>query len=99
SILNKPGALDDDEWQFIRRHTIIGERIVRAASSISHAAPLIRSSHERVDGAGYPDSLRGDEIPLGARIIAVCDAFDAMIADRSYRPGLSVPTALEELRR
>jgi diguanylate cyclase (GGDEF)-like protein len=99
SILDKPGPLDEDEWEFIRRHTIIGERIVRAASSLSHAAPLIRSSHERVDGSGYPDRLRGDEIPLGAKIIAVCDAFDAMVAERSYRQGVSVEAALEELRR
>jgi diguanylate cyclase (GGDEF)-like protein len=99
SILRKPGQLDDEEWQFIRRHTVIGERIVRAASSLSHAAPLIRSSHERIDGTGYPDGLSGEGIPLGARIIAVCDAFDAMIADRSYRPGVSVEDALAELRR
>lgn len=99
SILNKPGPLDDDEWKFIERHTVIGERIVRAATSISHAAPIIRSSHERIDGTGYPDRLRAEEIPLGARIIAVCDAFDAMITTRSYRPGLEISQALDELRR
>jgi hypothetical protein len=99
SILHKPGPLDHDEWEFMRRHTLIGERIARAASSISHAAPLIRSSHERVDGTGYPDRLLGDQILLGARIIAVCDAFDAMIADRSYRIGMSISHALEELQR
>ena len=64
-----------------------------------HAAPLIRAGHERFDGGGYPDGLRADEIPLGARIIAVCDAFDAMITDRAYRSGVSVPAALAELRR
>jgi diguanylate cyclase (GGDEF)-like protein len=99
TILNKPGPLDEDEWRFMRRHTITGERIVRAAPSISHAAPLIRSSHERVDGRGYPDGLRGDEIPLGARIIAVCDAFDAMTTDRPYRSGMTTVAALAELRR
>lgn len=99
SILNKPGPLDDDEWKFIERHTLIGERIVKAAPSISHAAPIIRASHERMDGTGYPDRLRGDEIPLGSRIIAVCDAFDAMVTDRSYRSGLTTSEALHELRR
>jgi HD-GYP domain-containing protein (c-di-GMP phosphodiesterase class II) len=99
SILAKPGPLDAEEWEFMRRHTLIGERIVRAAPSLSHVAPLIRSSHERVDGNGYPDGLAGDQIPLGARIIAVCDAFDAMIADRSYRAGVGAAAALYELRR
>jgi HD-GYP domain-containing protein (c-di-GMP phosphodiesterase class II) len=99
SILDKPGPLDDEEWGFMRTHTVIGERIVRAAPSISHAAPLIRSSHERFDGGGYPDGLRGSAIPLGARIIAVCDAFDAMVTERSYRASVSVAEALAELRR
>jgi diguanylate cyclase (GGDEF)-like protein len=99
SILNKPGPLADEEWEFVRRHTVIGERIVGAATSLAHAAPLIRSSHERVDGTGYPDRLRGDDIPLGARIIAVCDAFDAMVTDRPYRTGMPVAEALAELRR
>jgi two-component system cell cycle response regulator len=99
SILDKPSRLDDEEWQFIRRHTVIGERIVQAAPSLSHAAHLIRSSHERVDGAGYPDGLAGESIPLGSRIIAVCDAFDAMIAERPYRAGIGVSAALAELRR
>lgn len=99
SILNKPGPLNDDEWKFIERHTLIGERIVRAASSISHAAPIIRSSHERIDGTGYPDGLVSEDIPLGSRIIAVCDAFDAMIEDRPYREGMQLPDALHELQR
>ena len=99
TILHKPGPLDSEEWEFMRRHTVIGERIVRAASAISHVGPIIRSSHERLDGTGYPDRLQGDEIPLGARIIAVCDAFDAMVTDRSYRGGMSIQAALAELRR
>lgn len=97
AILAEPGPLDAHEWQFVRRHTIIGERIVRAAP-ISHAAPLIRASHERVDGTGYPDALRGDQIPLGAQIIAVCDAFDAMTSARPYRAAMSVAEALGELQ-
>jgi two-component system, cell cycle response regulator len=99
AILNKPGPLDESEWAFMRRHTLIGERIMQAAPALSAAAPLVRSSHERVDGAGYPDRLAGTDIPLGARIIAVCDAYDAMVSDRPYRAALSHAEALAELRR
>jgi diguanylate cyclase (GGDEF)-like protein len=98
-ILAKPGPLDDDEWAFIRRHTITGERIIAAAPALGAAARLVRASHEAWDGGGYPDALAGEEIALGARIIAVCDAFDAMIAARPYAPARSVPEALAELRR
>ena len=98
AILNKPGPLDDDEWVFMRRHTIIGERIVAAAPSLREVAALVRASHERHDGQGYPDGLRGEEIPLGARIVAVCDAFDAMTADRPYRAALPAEVAINELR-
>jgi diguanylate cyclase (GGDEF)-like protein len=99
AILDKPAALDDDEWQFIRRHTIIGERIVAAAPALRPVAALVRSSHERWDGAGYPDKLVGENIPLGARIVSVCDAFDAMVADRPYRAGMDAGDALAELER
>jgi diguanylate cyclase (GGDEF)-like protein len=99
AILDKPAPLDAAEWEFVRRHTIIGERIVAAAPALRPVAALVRSSHERWDGAGYPDRLRGDEIPLGARIVAVCDAFDAMIATRPYRIGIDAARALEELTR
>jgi diguanylate cyclase (GGDEF)-like protein len=99
AILDKPGALEPGEWEFIRRHTLIGESIVLAAPSLAHAAPLVRSSHERVDGQGYPDGLSRDEIPIGARIIAVCDAFDAIVSDRPYRRARSEREALAELRR
>jgi diguanylate cyclase (GGDEF)-like protein len=99
TILNKRGPLDDDEWAFMRRHTIIGERIIRAAPSLAHVAELVRSSHERYDGGGYPDALRGDEIPLGASIVAVCDAYDAMVSDRPYRNAMPIADALAELRR
>jgi two-component system, cell cycle response regulator len=98
AILKKPAPLDADEWEFIRRHTIIGERIVAAAPALRQVAALVRSSHERWDGTGYPDCLRGSEIPLGARIVAVCDAFDAMIANRPYRVGMRPEQALEELQ-
>jgi len=97
-ILNKPGPLDEGEWEFMHRHPLIGERIVLAAPALAGTAPLIRSSHERVDGRGYPDGLVGEDIPLGARIIAVCDAFDAMTSERPYRGPMNVAAALEELR-
>jgi diguanylate cyclase (GGDEF)-like protein len=99
TILNKRGPLDDDEWAFVRRHTIIGERIIRAAPSLAHVAELVRSSNERYDGGGYPDALRGEDIPLGASIVAVCDAYDAMVSDRPYREAMPIADALAELRR
>ena len=99
AILTKPGALDEAEWEFIRRHTLVGEKILSAAPALAAAASLVRSSHERFDGSGYPDGLVGAEIPLGARIIAVCDAYDAITRDRPYRKARSVAEALMELRR
>jgi diguanylate cyclase (GGDEF)-like protein len=99
AILLKAGSLNQDEWGFIRRHTVIGERIVRAAPSLAHTADLVRWHHERPDGTGYPDGLGGDEIPVGARIIAVSDVFDAMVSDRPYRAGRTVEEAIAELRR
>jgi diguanylate cyclase (GGDEF)-like protein len=98
-ILNKPGPLDHDEWEFMRSHTVIGERIVLAAPSLAQTAGLVRSSHERFDGTGYPDALDGRAIPLGASIIAVCDAFDAMVATRPYRAAMAPADAVAELRR
>ena len=99
AILSKPGSLDDEEWAFVRRHTLIGETIMHAAPALRTAARLVRSSHERFDGTGYPDRLRGEDIPLGSRIIFVCDAFDAMLSARPYSPPLPVEHALSELRR
>jgi len=99
AILDKPGKLDADEWKFIARHTLIGERILGAALALRPVARLVRSSHERYDGGGYPDGLAGEEIPLGARIVTVCDAFDAMTSDRPYQRALSKDDALAELRR
>ena len=99
AIITKPGPLTDEEWEFMRRHTLIGERILAAAPALGAAARLVRSSHEAWDGSGYPDGLAGVEIPLGARIIAVCDSFDAMISTRPYAPALEIENALTELRR
>ena len=97
-ILHKPGPLDPDEWAFVHRHPLIGERILGAAPALRPVARIVRSTHERWAGGGYPDGLAGDEIPLGARIVAVCDAYEAMVSDRPYRPALSPEMAVEELR-
>ena len=97
SILNKPGLLNEEEWDLMRRHTIIGERILSQAPAMVPVATLVRSSQERWDGAGYPDGLTGDEIPLGARVIFVCDAFDAMISDRPHAAARTLDDAMREL--
>jgi diguanylate cyclase (GGDEF)-like protein len=100
AILLKPEPLTAEERAFIQRHAVIGERIVSAAPALMRVAQLVRSSHEWFDGSGYPDGLAGDDIPLGARIISVCDAFDAMTSPRPYRPGVKTAAeALAELRR
>ncbi|MBV9803734.1 MAG: diguanylate cyclase [Solirubrobacterales bacterium] len=99
AILDKPGPLDEEEWKLIHRHTLLGERILLAAPALVGVAKLVRSSHERFDGGGYPDGLRGEDIPLGSRIIFVCDAFDAMTSQRSYNEPMTVSAALAELRR
>jgi HD-GYP domain-containing protein (c-di-GMP phosphodiesterase class II) len=99
AILNKAGPLDESEWSFMRRHTIIGERILLSAPALRPVARLVRSSHERWDGTGYPDNLAGEDIPLGARILFVCDAYDAMTSDRPYRQALDPGEAQAELCR
>jgi two-component system, cell cycle response regulator len=99
AILEKPATLDDAEWAFIRTHTLIGERILASAPALVEASELVRASHERVDGTGYPDGLAGEEIPLGSRIVAVCDAYDAMVSNRPYRTAMSREGAIAELRR
>ncbi len=98
SILHKPGPLDPDEQEFIQRHTLIGENILSAAPVLAGIGRLVRSSHERYDGTGYPDGLREDEIPLPSRIIFVCDSFDAMTTDRPYRKAMTDTEALAELK-
>jgi HD-GYP domain-containing protein (c-di-GMP phosphodiesterase class II) len=99
AILFKPGPLTDSEWGFIRRHTVIGERIAGAAPALRRVSKIVRSTHENVDGTGYPDGLAGEEIPLGSRIIFVCDAFDAMTSERTYCAAMDEEAALAELRR
>jgi putative nucleotidyltransferase with HDIG domain len=97
SILNKPGPLSDEEWDVMRRHPEAGARILAPITSLRDAAPVVRSSHERWDGTGYPDGLAGEAIPLGARIVAVCDAYCAMVESRPYRRALTVQEARREL--
>jgi two-component system, cell cycle response regulator len=99
SVLTKPGPLDASEWALIHQHTVIGERILLAAPALKPVAALVRASHERWDGNGYPDRLTAEAIPLGARIVAVCDAYDAMTSERGYRAALPHPAAIAELRR
>ncbi len=98
AILHKSGTLDDNERRFMREYPIVGERILRAAPSLAPVAPLVRSSHERWDGRGYPDGLRR-ESPIGARIIAACDAYHAMRSAHLYRPARTNEEAVAELRR
>jgi putative two-component system response regulator len=98
-ILYKPGPLTSSETQIIRRHPVDGAEVLDRIAGLKEMADNVRYHHERYDGAGYPDGLKGDEIPLGARIAAVVDAFDAMISDRPYRKAMPVEDALEELRR
>jgi diguanylate cyclase (GGDEF)-like protein len=99
AILAKRGDLDPEEREFMHRHTIIGERIVTGAPALAEVGRLVRSTHERWDGSGYPDQLAGVDIPIGSRIIAVCAAFDAMVPERPYEAGRSANEALVELRR
>ena len=99
AILNTPGPLSREEWAEVRLHPIIGERICEPLATASQFSSIVRHHHERWDGAGYPDGLRGELIPVGARIVGLVDAFDAIIHDRPYRPARSVADALDELRR
>jgi putative two-component system response regulator len=98
AILLKPGKLDPDEYAIMQRHSVEGERICLSLRSVAFYLPIIRHHHERMDGAGYPDHLRNGEIPIGARIVAAADAWDAMTSDRPYRSGLGLDEALGQLR-
>lgn len=97
NILGKPGPLDEREWEFVRQHTLVGERILRASPRLWGVASIVRATHENWDGTGYPDGLAGTEIPHSARIIAACNAFDAMTSPRPYREALTSQEALAEL--
>jgi response regulator RpfG family c-di-GMP phosphodiesterase len=97
-ILNKPGSLNEAEWEVLKEHPVIGANIIANMDFLSGTSSLVRHHHEQYDGTGYPDGLKADSIPLGARIIAVADSFDAMTTDRSYRKALSRKVALDTLR-
>jgi putative nucleotidyltransferase with HDIG domain len=99
-IINKPGELDDREWTIIKMHTIEGQRLLeRVGGTMREVGAIVRSSHEHWDGSGYPDGLKGEEIPLEARIVSACDAFNAMTTTRSYRRAMDRDDAVAELRR
>ena len=97
-ILAEPGPLTDEQWAVLRRHTLLGERIIAAAPALHSVARLVRSSHEHYDGSGYPDGLRGEQIPRGSRIVAVVDAFDALVRERPYARAMTPAEAVEELQ-
>jgi two-component system cell cycle response regulator len=97
AIMNKPGGLIDAEWTVMRTHPEVGQRILAAAPSLAPAARLVRFHHERYDGRGYPDGLKGKDIPIGARIIAVCAAFVAMMRNRPFSDAITVEEALAEI--
>jgi diguanylate cyclase (GGDEF)-like protein len=99
SILAKPGPLTPDEWRFVERHPVIGERILAAAPAMAGVAQLVRATHERFDGTGYPDRVAGEQIPLPSRVIAVCAAYEAMRSERPYRRAADHDEALAELAR
>jgi ribonuclease P protein subunit RPR2 len=98
NILCKAGPLSVDEWMIMRNHPVIGAQIVAPIAFLADTVELIRHHHERFDGSGYPDGLQGQSIPLGSRIFAVADSFDAMTSDRPYRGSIGIDRALEELR-
>ncbi|HEY1596691.1 MAG TPA: HD-GYP domain-containing protein [Gaiellales bacterium] len=97
-VLNKPGPLTDSEFDEIKQHTVVGALMVERIARFGKVHQLVRWSHERWDGDGYPDGLAGVSIPLGARVICVCDAYDAMVSNRPYRPAMTLDAALAELR-
>ena len=99
AILLKPGPLTNEEFARMKTHSVEGERICLSLRSVAYYLPMIRHHHERVDGGGYPDHLAGNDIPLGARIAAISDAWDAMVSDRPYRRGLDEEEALRRLRQ
>jgi putative nucleotidyltransferase with HDIG domain len=99
-IINKPGPLDDEEWAIMKTHTVEGERMLQQVGGLlSTVGVVVRASHERWDGGGYPDGLAGEAIPLAARIVSACDAFNAMTTDRSYRKALPLEVAIGELTK
>jgi hypothetical protein len=99
SVLGKTAPLDAEEWAVVRHHPVVGERVIAASPALASVAKTVRSCYERYDGSGYPDGLKAERIPLSARVITVCVAFDAMISWRPYRPPLTPSQAMRELTR
>jgi len=97
TILNKPGSLSKSEWNIIREHPVIGANLLKGIPFLEKASELVLCHHEKFNGEGYPSGLSGEAIPLGARVIAVADAFDTMTTDRSYHAALTVESAVKEL--
>ena len=99
AILNKPGRLTPEEYEIIRSHPRMGRRILEPITFLRDVVPIVYHHHERWDGGGYPEGLRAEHIPLGCRLMAVADTYDAMTSDRAYRKGLPHRMAVDELRR
>ena len=99
AILDKPGPLNEEEWAFMKQHTVLGERIISSAPALARVATVVRSSHEHFNGSGYPDGLAGEAIPLASRVVLACDAYEAMRSDRPYAAALSDEEARRELQR
>jgi putative nucleotidyltransferase with HDIG domain len=98
NILNKPGELTEQEWDIVRSHPEVGANIIKNMKFLESACDLVRHHHERLDGKGYPDHLKGNEISVGARIVAVADSFDAMTSDRPYRQAYSLEESIDQLK-
>ncbi len=98
AILLKPGSLTADEWKLIREHPVVGERICAPLKSFRFVLPIIRHHHEKFDGSGYPDGLRGEEIPVTARVLQVVDVYDALTTDRPYKKAFSITDALQTMK-
>ena len=98
AILNKPGPLDADEWTVIKRHPHLGHEILLRVPSLHREAEIVIAHHERIDGSGYPRGLRGEQIPLEARILAVADTYDVLISDRPYRKAFDKEHGLRIVR-
>ena len=98
-VLNRRGALTDEEMRAVRQHPEVGKRLLESAMRLNALLPVVLHHHERWDGSGYPDGLRGEQIPFAARVISLCDAWQAMVTDRAYRPALGYDEAVAELRQ